>query len=101
MIAAAIGFAWSGLYVGITPASAQMPNINMMPEMKSQTPEEKERDAVADKAYRESLRKIPNQAANDPWGDVRGAGAAKPASPKPAPKATQARRQIKTDGTTN
>ncbi len=80
---------------------AQMPNINMMPELKSQSPEEKERDAQADKAYRESLRKIPNQAANDPWGDVRGAGASKPAAPKPAPKATQAKRQTKTEGSAN
>lgn len=55
-----------------TPALAQAPNINLIPELKSKTPEEREQDAVADKAYRESLRKIPNAKADvDPWGTVR------------------------------
>lgn len=52
------------------PAAAQM--MNLMPELKSKTPEEKEQDAITDKAYRESLRKIPEtKAAADPWGNVR------------------------------
>jgi hypothetical protein len=94
-------------------AQAQVPNINLMPELKSKTTEEKEQEVIADKAYRESLRKIPNQSVNDPWGDVRGAGAqsstksAPKAAPKSdaaksaAPKATQAKRQTKQDGATN
>ena len=62
------------------PALAQSPNINLIPEMKSKTPEEREQDAIADKAYRESLRKIPDaKAASDPWGNVRSE------APKPAP----------------
>jgi hypothetical protein len=70
-----------------TPASAQMPNINLMPELGSKTPEEKEKDAIAEKAYRESLRKIPDtKVSSDPWGNVRGAEAPKPASPKPKTK---------------
>ena len=32
------------------PAAAQMPAINMMPEVKSRTPEERERDAKVEKA---------------------------------------------------
>lgn len=99
LVAACLGLSGSA-------AMAQTPNINLMPETKSQTPEEKERDAVADKAYRESLRKIPDKAVSDPWGDVRGgeaSRAAKTAAPKPAttPKATQAKRQTKTDGAAN
>jgi len=66
------------------PAWAQAPNINLIPEMKSKTPEEREQDAIADKAYRESLRKIPNAKTDtDPWGSVRSE------APKPAPKRTK------------
>ncbi len=38
------------------PAAAQM--MNLMPEVKSKSAEEKEQDAITEKAYRESLRKI-------------------------------------------
>jgi hypothetical protein len=54
------------------PAYAQMPNINLVPETKSMTPEEKEAEAARDKAYRESLKKIPDaKVSADPWGNVR------------------------------
>lgn len=53
-------------------AHADDPHINLIPEMKSLTPEEKEAEAARDKAYRESLRKIPDaKASSDPWGAVR------------------------------
>jgi hypothetical protein len=68
------------------PAAAQMqtPNINLMPELQSKTPEEREQDAIKDKAYRDSLKKIPDaKASNDPWGTVRSTEAPKtPAKPK-------------------
>ena len=70
-----------------TPGFAQVPNVNLMPELKSKTPEEKEREEKADRAYRDSLRKIPDAKAGDPWGDMRGAQAPAPKSavkPKPA-----------------
>ena len=56
------------------PAVAQMstPNVNLIPELQSKTPEEKEQDAIKDKAYRESLKKIPDaKASSDPWGGMR------------------------------
>jgi len=56
------------------PAYAQMatPNINLIPELQSKTPEEKEAEAVRDKAYKESLKKIPDaKTSSDPWGNVR------------------------------
>jgi hypothetical protein len=63
-------------------AYAQGPNLNLMPELATKTPEEKEQDAVKDKAYRESLRKIPDaKAASDPWGTVRSSDAPKAAAP--------------------
>ncbi len=67
----------TGPYLTV-PASAQM--MNLMPELKSKSPEEREQDAIADKAYRESLRKIPDaKPGADPWGNVRSE------APKPAP----------------
>jgi hypothetical protein len=64
------------------PAYAQSPNINLIPEMQSKSPEEKEADAVRDKAYRESLRKIPDaKGSSDPWGSVRSNDTPKTAAP--------------------
>jgi hypothetical protein len=75
------------------PAYAQLqggsggPNINLMPELQSKTPEEKEADAIKEKAYRESLRKIPDaKTSNDPWGTVRSTEAPKAAPAKPKTK---------------
>jgi hypothetical protein len=70
------------------PVYAQTPHINLMPELSSKTPEEKEAEAIRDKAYKESLRKIPaGQAASDPWGNVRSAETPKSAAPaKPRTK---------------
>jgi hypothetical protein len=64
------------------PAYAQTPNINLMPEVTSKSPEEKEQDAIKDKAYKDSLRKIPDaKASSDPWGTVRSTDAPKTATP--------------------
>ncbi|SRR6266568_7564607 len=70
------------------PAFAQMPQMNMAPELPSKTPEEREQDAVKDKAYKESLKKIPDaKASSDPWGTVRNNDAPKAAAPaKPKTK---------------
>ena len=78
------GAAVSILLVG--PAYAQMPNVNLMPEIQHKSPEEKAQDAIKDKAYRESLRKIPDaKAPNDPWGDVR----SNESAPKPKTATTK------------
>ena len=54
------------------PVHAQMPNMNLIPELASKTPEEREADEVRDKAYKESLKKIPDaKVSADPWGNVR------------------------------
>ena len=70
------------------PAYAQGPNINLIPELASKTPEEKEAEEARDKAYKESLRKIPDaKVSSDPWGSVRGAETPKASAPaKPRTK---------------
>lgn len=74
------------------PAYAQSPTVNLMPDVKTRTPEEKEQDAIADKAYRESLRKIPDaKASADPWGAVR----------SEAPKAVVAKSRTKPGNSAN
>jgi hypothetical protein len=56
----------------IGPAYAQAPHVNLMPEVASKTQEEKDADEARDKAYRESLKKIPDaKVSADPWGNVR------------------------------
>jgi hypothetical protein len=86
--------ALAALLAGLSaPASAQSPHVNLMPETASKTPEEKDADALREKAYRESLRKIPDaKTSNDPWGNVR---AAEPA------KATPAKAKTKTGSNAN
>jgi len=78
------------------PAYAQqMPDINLIPELKSMTPEEKEQEAERQKAYRDSLKKIPDaKASNDPWGNVRSAE-----TPKTSTTKTPAKPKTKTGST--
>src|SRR3989440_7029102 len=71
------------------PAYAQTPNINLMPELQSKTPEEKEAEAARDKAYKESLRKIPDAKTSDPWGTVRSVDTPKAKASAPAKPATK------------
>ena len=78
------------------PAAAQIetPKVNLFSDLPSKTPEEREADAVKEKAYRESLKKIPDaKASNDPWGSVRSTDAPKAAAP--------AKPKTKTGSTTN
>lgn len=73
------------------PAYAQAPNINLIPEFQTKSPEEREQEAARDKAYKDSLRKIPDaKASSDPWGTVRS---------NDAPKAAAAPKKSKTGST--
>ena len=81
------------LLAGLAYAQMSTPNVNLIPELASKTPEEKEQDAIKEKAYRESLKKIPDaKASNDPWGTVRSTD---------TPKAAPAKSKTKTGSTTN
>ena len=66
------------------PAFAQSstPNINLIPQLQSKSPEEKEQEAQQQKAYKESLKKIPDaKASSDPWGNVRSVDTPKASAP--------------------
>lgn len=59
---------------GFWAAQAAAQAINLMPQVQSKSPEERERERRIDEAYRARLRSIPDaQTAVDPWGSVRGA----------------------------
>ncbi|MGY3451305.1 hypothetical protein [Bradyrhizobium sp. USDA 4353] len=80
------------------PAMAQMPNINLLADGPSKTPEEKEAEAARDRAYRDTMRKIPDaKTASDPWGNVR---TAEPPKTTPPVKTTAAKKP-KTGASTN
>jgi len=73
------GVAVCMLLVGPASAQSDGPHVNLVPEIQHKSPEEKAQDAIRQKAYQDSLRKIPDaQAPNDPWGNVRGAEANQP-----------------------
>jgi hypothetical protein len=70
------------------PARAQgsTPSINLLADQPSKTPEEVEKEEAQQKAYKESLKKIPDaKASTDPWGNVRSVDAPKDTSKAAAP----------------
>lgn len=73
------------------PSYAQdAPHVNLVPEVVHKSPEEKAADEERDKAYKESLRKIPDsKGASDPWGTVRSSDAPKTAAKSPAKPKTK------------
>ena len=57
--------------------------VNLLSDQPSKTPDQNEAEQAKEKAYKESLRKIPDaKASNDPWGGVRSD------APKAAPAKT-------------
>ena len=76
-----------------SPALAQLPPLNLLQDTKpAKSQEEREAESARDKAYKDSLKKIPDaKQPADPWGGVR-SDAQTPAksasSSKPKPKAS-------------
>jgi hypothetical protein len=88
----------------IGPAYAQTPTINLLADAPSKTPDEIEADQAREKAYQDTLRKIPNaKVSNDPWGGVRSSDASKtPAAKTPTSKtAAAAKAKVKTSNNAN
>ncbi len=99
--------AMSALLIGTVglaaPARAQggTPHLNLLADQPSRTPEQIEADQAKEKAYKESLRKIPDaKASNDPWGGVRSdapkAAPAAKTSTKTSTKTSSAKTRTKT-----
>jgi hypothetical protein len=67
-----------------SPALAQIPPLNLLQDNKPpKSQEEKDAESARDKAYKDSLKKIPDaKPSADPWGTVR--------SDTPAPSAKSA-----------
>ena len=68
-------------------AQGQMPHLNLIPDIPTKSQDEKDADEARDKAYKETLKKIPDaKVSNDPWGGMR----SDPPKQQPAPKASAA-----------
>ena len=97
------GLLLAGSLLGGLPGAAraqnQMPNINLLADKPSKTQEEKDAEEARDKAYKETLKKIPDaKVSSDPWGGVRSTDAPK----TPAAKTTaSAKPKSKTGGNPN
>ena len=81
-----------------SPALAQIPPVNLLQDKPGKTQDEKDAEAARDKAYQDTLKKIPDaKAPADPWGNVRSTDAPKAS----AKSASTARPKPKTGGTSN
>jgi hypothetical protein len=80
-----------------SPAFAQVPKLNLLQDKPSKTQDELDAEKAQDKAYKESLKKIPDQKApSDPWGTVRSTD-----TPAAAKSASSAKAKPKTGATAN
>jgi hypothetical protein len=81
-----------------SPAFAQVPPLNLLQDKPSKSQEEKDADAAREKAYQDSLKKIPDaKPPADPWGNVRSTDAPKAA----AKSASSAKPKTKTGSSPN
>jgi hypothetical protein len=93
-------FSAVAVIVLLTGSAAHAQHLNLIPEMKSLTPEEKAAEAEKDKAYKESLKKIPDaKTSSDPWGTVRSVDTPKETSKETSK--TAAKPKTKTGSTAN
>ena len=76
-----------------SPTFAQVPPVNLLQDNKpSKTQEEKDAEAARDKAYKESLKKIPDaKAPADPWGNLRSSDAPKTSAKSASSAKTKAK----------
>ena len=70
------------LLTGAASAQIKTPGINLAPQDRQLTPEEKEKQKAIEDAYKRAIEKIPEKKAGDPWGAVR-------SNPSPSPKPKQ------------
>jgi hypothetical protein len=71
------------LLTGAASAQIKTPGINLAPQDRQMTPEEKEKQKAVEDAYKSAIGKIPDKKTPvDPWGTVR-------SNPSPSPKPKQ------------
>jgi len=82
-----------------SPAFAQVPPVNLLQDNKpAKSQQEKDAEAERDRAYKESLKKIPDaKAPADPWGNVRSSDAPKTS----AKSASSAKSKTKSGSSSN
>jgi hypothetical protein len=97
----------TALPTGPARAQSSTPSINLLADQPSKTPEQIEKEEAQQKAYKESLKKIPDaKASSDPWGNVRSVDtskdtpkerskAAAPVKPKTKTGSTQTRTETR------
>jgi hypothetical protein len=79
-------------YAQLSGGGGGGPSLNLLSDAPSKTQDQIDAEEARDKAYRESLRKIPDaKVSSDPWGTVR----------TDAPKAATAKPRTKTGSTAN
>ena len=95
-----------GMAAIASPARAQMggggdgPHINLLSDQPSKSPDEIEADQQKQKAYKDSLKKIPDaKTSTDPWGVVR-SDAPKAAAPAKTAATAKAKPKAKVDAKT-
>ena len=96
-----------GMVAIASPARAQIgggggdgPHINLLSDSPSKSPDEIEAEQERQKAYKDSLRKIPDaKTGNDPWGVVR-SDAPKAAAPAKTASTAKAKPKAKVEAKT-
>ena len=92
----------AAIIVGLAlPAYAQTPSLSLSSPTPSKTQEEKDAEAVRDKAYKELLKKIPDAKAADPWGIARGVDTPKGADKSVDKTSAPVKPRTKTGSTAN
>jgi hypothetical protein len=102
---AAMSTSLAGTAGMLAPAHAQSdaPHINLLSDTPTKTQEERDAEEARQKAYKESLRKIPDaKGASDPWGGVRSGESSSGAAKPPAAKTSASTKpKTKTGGNAN
>jgi hypothetical protein len=97
LVAAVAGTNGSAMAQG--GGGSDSPHVNLLADVPTKTPEEKEAEAAKEKAYKESLKKIPDaKAPSDPWGSVRSDA---PKTPPAKAASTAAKTKTKTGSNAN
>ena len=86
----------AGVMLLATPVVAQTPKLNLLQDKPGKSQDELAAEAARDKAYQDSLKKIPDgKPPADPWGGVRSDTAAPKAPTKSASTASAAKAKAK------